>query len=73
MQYVRAYKLCIEEYRFGYPAEYKLAELISTEDTYEPVLAIMVEVMKRFRLSFQQERKKQIEQMKKKAARKNAA
>jgi len=54
MQYVRAYKLCIEEYKFGYPAEFKIAELISTDDTYEQTLAIMTAVMKKYRLAFQQ-------------------
>ncbi len=73
MQYVRAYKLCIEDYKFGYPSEFKIAELISTEETYEQVLAIMTVVMKRFRLAFQREWKRQLEQMKKKAARKKAA
>ncbi len=73
VQYVRAYKLCIEEFKFGYPTEYKITELIATEESYENVLAIMSEVMKRFRLAFQQKHKKQIEQMKKKAAHKKAA
>ncbi len=73
MQYVSAYKLCIEEYKFGYPAEHKLTELISTDETYDRVLALMAEVMKRFRLMFHKERKKQIEQMKKRTARKRVA
>ena len=73
MQYVKAYKLCIEEYRFGYPAEYKIAGLIATDETYEQVLTIMSELMKRFRLAFQKERNKQTERRKTKAARKKAA
>ena len=73
IQYVQAYKLCIEEYKFGYPGEYKLSELISTEETYEQTLAIMTEVMKRFRLAFQRDYKKQLEQRKRRAARKKAA
>ena len=55
MDYVRAYKLCIEKYEFGYPSEFKIAELISTEETYEQTLAIMTALMKRFRLSFWKE------------------
>lgn len=73
VQYVDAYMLCIEKYQFGYPVEYKIAEIISTEDTYEQILAIMAEMMKRFRLAFQKDRKKQVEQRRKKAARKKAA
>lgn len=73
MQYVTAYRLCIEEYKFGYPAEHKLTELISNDETYEQVLAIMAEVMKRFRLAFHKERKRQIEQMNKRTTRKRAA
>ena len=73
IQYVKAYKLCVEDLKFGYPAEYKLTELISTDGNYGQVLPIMEELMKRYRLAFQKERKKQIEQMKKKAARRKAA
>ena len=73
VQYVRAYKLCVEDLKFGYPAEYKLARLISTDENYEQVLLIMEELMKRYRLAFQKERKKQIEQKKRKAARRRAA
>jgi len=73
MQYVTAYRLCIEEYKFGYPAEHKLTELISTGETYERVLALMAEVMKRFRLMFHKERKKQIEQMNERTSRKRVA
>lgn len=73
IQYVTAYRLCIEEYKFGYPAEHKLTELISTDETYDRVLALMAEVMKRFRLMFHKERKKQIEQMNKRTTRKRAA
>ena len=58
MKYVRAYQLCIDKYEFGYPTEYKIAELISTEETYEQTLAIMTALMKRFRLSFWREWKK---------------
>ena len=73
MMYVRAYKICIEEYRFGYPAEYKIAELISTDETYEQVLAIMSEVMKSFRRAFQREWKKQKGLKKNSAAHKEVA
>ena len=62
-----------KKYQFGYPVEYKIAEIISTEDTYGQILAIMAEMMKRFRLGFQKDRKKQVEQRRKKAARKKAA
>ncbi len=73
IQYVRAYKLCVEDLKFGYPAEYKLAELISTDENYGQVFLIMEELMKRYRLAFQKERKRQIEQKKRKAARRRAA
>jgi hypothetical protein len=33
LQYVKAYKICIEDYKFAYPAEYKIAELIATEES----------------------------------------
>lgn len=52
MQYVKAYKLCIEEYKFGYPAEFKLAELISTDETYDQILATLSSLMKWFRIEF---------------------
>lgn len=52
LQYVKAYKVCVEECRFGYPAEFKVAELIADDETYEQVLAIMTAVMKRFRLDY---------------------
>ena len=68
MQYVKAYKTCIETYRFAYPAEYKVAEIISTEDTYEQILYIMEAVMKRFRLEFCKTRKKKTSAGKKRAA-----
>lgn len=58
IQYVKAYKLCIEKYKFGYPAEFKIAELISDDDTYEQTLAIMTAVIKKYRLAFQQTWKK---------------
>ncbi len=58
MQYVKAYKTCIETYKFGYPAEYKAAEIISTEESYEQILQIMEAIMKRFRREFYKTRKK---------------
>ena len=59
IQYVRAYKLCIEEYKFSYPVEFKIAELISTEETYEQILATMTALMKWFRIEFSKTRKEQ--------------
>lgn len=73
VQYVRAYKLCVEDLKFGYPSEYKLAELIATDENYGQVLLVMEELMKRYRLAFQKERKRQVEQMKRRAARRRAA
>ena len=58
MQYVKAYKACIETYKFAYPAEYKVAEIISDEDSYEQILCIMEAVMKRFRRELCKTRKK---------------
>lgn len=66
MQYVKAYKLCIEDYKFEYPTEYKVTELISTADTYEQMLDIMTKVMKRFRLEFYKTRKKSLNRRSKK-------
>ena len=71
MDYVRAYKLCIEKYEFGYPAEYKVAELISTEETYEQALVIMTALMKRFRVDFWKEWQKR--ETRRKAKRKRPA
>ena len=59
MQYIQAYKLCVEDYKFGYPSEYKLAELISTKETYEQTLAIMTAIMKMFRLDYYKTIKRQ--------------
>lgn len=73
LQYVKAHKMCIEEYGFGYPAEYKIAELISTEVTYEQILIITAELMKRFRLAFQREYKRQLKKEKRKESRGKAA
>lgn len=56
MQYVKAYELCIKEYYFGYPSEFKIAELISTDETYDQTLAIMKELMKYFRIEFYRSR-----------------
>ena len=52
MQYVKAYKTCIETYKFGYPAEYKVTKIISTEESYEVILPVIEAMMKRFRLDF---------------------
>ena len=71
MDYVRAYKLCVEKYQFGYPAEFKIAELISTDDSYEQALAIMEAVMKQFRIAFWKEWRKRKDR--KKAQGKKAA
>ena len=68
MQYVKAYRTCIETYKFAYPAEYKIAEMISTEESYEQILCIMEAVMKRFRREFCKTRKKKPSGKKKKAA-----
>lgn len=70
MQYVKAYKACIETYKFAYPAEYKVAEIISDEDSYEQILLIMEALMKRFRLEFCKTRKRKpsAKSKKKKAA-----
>ena len=72
MQYVRAHKICIETYRFGYPCEYKLAELIADSESYGQILSIMTAVMKQFRLAFWTELKKR-ERRKKVKTRKQAA
>lgn len=58
MDYVRVYKLCVEKYEFRYPAEFKIAELISTADSFEQALAIMTAVMKQFRMAFWKEWKR---------------
>ncbi len=68
MQYVKAYRTCIETYKFAYPAEYKIAEMISTEESYEQILCIMEAVMKRFRRELCKTRKKKPSGKKKKAA-----
>lgn len=58
IQFVKAWKICVDDLRFAYPAEFKIAELISTEETYEQALNIMTALMKRFRLAFWKEWKK---------------
>ena len=72
MDYVRAYKLCVEKYEFAYPSEFKLAELISTDETYEKALTIMEAVLKHFRLAFWKEWKRR-EKRRKSQKRKRAA
>ena len=67
IQYVKAYKLCIEEFKFGYPAEYKIAEIISTDETYEQILTIMINMMKSFRQEYYKTRKKKKERRKRAA------
>ena len=52
MQYVKAYKICIEGYQFEYPSEFKIAELISTDENYELALSIMTAVISQFRQAF---------------------
>ena len=68
MQYVRAYKLCIEEYKFSYPVEFKLAELIATDETYDQILATLTALMKWFRIEFGKTRKAQTRRKKRRAA-----
>lgn len=71
MQYVKAYNICVEDLMFGFPAEFKIAELISPDETDELTLEILTELMKRFRLDFYRTRKKQLEcKMKQNARRK---
>lgn len=53
IQYVRAYKLCVEDLKFAYPAEYKVTEIISTDETIDQTLEMMTAVMKVFRQDFQ--------------------
>ena len=68
MQYVRAYKLCIEEYRFCYPVEFKLAELIATDESYDRILDTLTSLMKWFRIEFNKTRKAQTRRGKRRAA-----
>ena len=68
LQYVKAYKVCVEDCRFGYPAEFKVAEIIATDETYVQVLAIMTALMKRFRLDFFRTRQRRSRRRKKRAA-----
>ena len=68
LQYVKAYKVCVEECRFGYPAEYKVTELIADDETYGQVLAIMTAVMKRFRLDYYRTRQRRNSGRRKRAA-----
>ena len=68
IQYVKAYKICIEDLKFGYPAEYKVSELISTDETYEQTLVIMTTIMKRFRLEFYKSIKRNYARTKKRVA-----
>ena len=68
MQYVRAYKLCIEEYKFSYPVEFKIAELISTEETYDQILTTLTALMKWFRIEFSKTIKSQEYRKKRRAA-----
>ena len=68
MQYVRAYKVCIEEYRFCYPVEFKLAELIATDESYDRILDTLTSLMKWFRIEFNKTRKAQTRRGKRRAA-----
>lgn len=61
MQYVKAYKICIEGYQFEYPSEFKIAELISTDENYELALSIMTAVISQFRQAFANCNAKKIE------------
>lgn len=55
IQFVKAWKVCVDDLKFTYPAEFKIAELISTDETYEQTLTIMTALMKRFRMAFWKE------------------
>ena len=68
MQYVKAYKLCSEEYRFCYPVEFKLAELIANDETYDRILDTLTSLMKWFRIEFSKTRKAQVCRRKRRAA-----
>ena len=73
LQYVQAYKVCIEDLKFGYPAEYKIAGIISSEETYEQTLALMSAIMKKFRLAYWQTTKKQASKNRKASQKKRKA
>ena len=53
-----ACRVCVDSLKFGYPAEYLLAELIEPEDKGMGVFSDAADLMKRYRTAFAEYRKR---------------